>query len=476
MAEKDAIQPARDTITRAPTPALPALLFGSPSRVRYLVLLAACTLGFIAYIHRVGFAPGGVYLMKDLGLSGEQWGVVMAAFLVAYALFEVPWGVLGDRLGTRHLLTVMVLGWSAMTAGLALVGSNALFVESSLVAFALLLALRFAFGVFQAGIYPALSRMMTDWMPMQERGTAQGLVWTCSRLGGAVAPLLMVPLITHTGSWRLSFALVAVLGVVWCAAFWPWFRNTPEEMRRVNAAERDLIAGGRAPRVAGHAHLSWGVLLGSQSAWSLCLMYGFNGCGGNFFITLLPLYLREHRHLSADAMKWLSGLPLAFGVLACVGGGLLSDRIIRRTGNRKWGRRLVGLAGLTVAGFTLLATNWVEDVWVLAGLLSATFFCNDLSMGPAWASVADIGGRYAGTLGGAMNMMANLAGAAGALAAGFLFGKEFVLSLPGGTHALRLPGNDLVFLLFACSYWLASLCWLGVDVTKPLPGGTPGTT
>jgi sugar phosphate permease len=339
-----------------------------------------------------------------------------------------------------------------------------------------LLGLRFLFGMFQAGAFPGISRVLTDWMPVQERGTAQGFIWTCSRLGGAVAPFILGALVILFRGWEVAFVVVAVLGIAWCLAVWPWLRNRPEEMAGVNQAELSWIAGNRKERPGGHGNVPWTKLLGSRSVWALCLMYGFGGFSATFFITLLPDYLRDTRQLSVPTMQWLSGLPLACGVIACLGGGWISDSIIRRTGNRKWGRRLSGLIGFTCAGLALVATNGVQNVWALGALLSATFFFNDLSMGPAWASCADIGERYAGTLGGAMNMIGNIGGASGALVAGELFGREFVVPLNDVTGLFRnlhLIGNELVFVVFACSFWLGALCWLGVDVTKQIAAGAP---
>ncbi len=194
-------------------------------------------------------------------------------------------------------------------------------------------------------------------------------------------------------------------------------------------------------------------MLGSLSIWSLCLMYGFTGFSGNFFTNMLPLYLSEHRHLSLNGTAWLSAMPLAAGVVACILGGTASDWAIRRWKDRKWGRRFVGMIGLGLAGPAFLATLWCHDVWTLGLLLTLTFFGNDLSMGPAWASCADIGERYAGTVSGAMNMVSALAGAGGTALAGYLF---------------QHGRPELVFIIFAGVYVLASLCWLGVDVTRRL--------
>jgi nitrate/nitrite transporter NarK len=237
-------------------------------------------------------------------------------------------------------------------------------------------------------------------------------------------------------------------------------------MKRVNAAELDLIARGRPAAPAGHGRAPWTRLLASGSVWSLCLMYGFGAFSATFFITWLPDYLRDTRHLSPQEMQWLSGLPLACGVVACLVGGVASDAVIRRTGNRKWGRRFTGLVGHACAGLALLATNWVDEVWLLGCLLSATFFFNDLAMGPAWACCADIGGRYAGTLGGTMNMVGNFGAALMAVVVGYLFGQVFTVRVGGAAYAL--VGNTLVFVIFACSFWLAALCWLGVNVERPL--------
>lgn len=438
------------------------------THIRYWVLAGLCLLGLIAYVHRVGFSSAGTYLKADLQISDVDWSVVMAAFLIAYAVFEVPWGLLGDRFGARHVLALVTLAWSALTAAVALlifVPKNSLFLGWPL-AVAILIALRFAFGLFQAGAFPAISRVIADWLPVQERGTAQGVLWMSCRLGGAVSPFLLVWLVEDFGGWANAFILVAVLGGFYAVLFWKWFRNRPETLKSVNAAELDTIARGRGDRSTGHGPILWREMLRSRSVWCLCLMYGFGGFSATFFITLLPAYLREHRHLSATTMTWLQGLPLACGVIGCLVGGLVSDSIIRRTGNRAWGRRLSGMIGHALAGAALLATNWVTDVWALGALLCATFFCNDLAMGPAWACCADIGERSAGTLGGAMNTVGNLGGALGALTAGYLLGKVFFLVL--GANEYQVIGNELVFVVFAASFWLASLSWLGVDVTRPL--------
>ncbi len=426
-----------------------------PTRVRYLVLAAACSLAVLTYIQRQGYVAATPKIQQDLALNDEHIGYLAAVWLVAYGLFQVPVGLLGDRLGARHLLTILVLGWSLTVGEVALAAALP---PGGLMVFADLLLLRFLFGMFQAGGFPVLARVVADWVPAAQRGSAQGMIWTFSRLGGAVAPPLFLCLVSAFGGWAMPFWLLAGLGLLWCAGFWPWFRNYPKEMPQVNAAELDLIESresGSARRASDlkAVPLPMSRFLCSRNVWALCLMYGFVGFAGNFITSLLPIYLKGHRHLDDKATAWLSGLPLACGIVSCLLGGVLSDWLIRRSGNRKWGRRIVGSTVLMLAALAVLGSFWAHEVWLLALSTSAMFFFSDANMGPAWASCADVGERYAGTLSGAMNMTGSFFGAAGMAFAGACFHRN---------------QDEIVFMVFACSYALASACWLLVDVTKPL--------
>jgi MFS transporter, ACS family, glucarate transporter len=421
-----------------------------PSQVRYQVLAVACCLAFLTYINRLGFGVAASDIKRDLSLSDEQMGYLASAFLVAYGLFQIPGGLLGDRFGGRSLLTVVVLAWSLLSGATAL--APYLF-RSVASAFLFLVALRFLFGIFQAAEFPSLARVVADWVPVRERASAQGTIWMFSRLGGAVVPFLFTGMFWLFGTWTIPFGIMAGLGVMWCAGFWLWFRNTPEQMRGVNHAEQELIASDRPGRFTPSAPVPWSKIARSVDVWSLCLMYAFVGFAGNFFTNMMPLYLRDHRRLTNWDFTCLSALPLAGGIVSCLVGGLLSDWIIRRWGSRKWGRRFNGAVGLALAAVATLLIPRVDGVWVLGFLLGAAFFFNDLNMGPAWAACADIGERATGTISGAMNMAGAFAGAAGTAFAGFCFKRQ---------------QDDIVFLVYACSYALAALCWLGVDVTRPL--------
>jgi ACS family glucarate transporter-like MFS transporter len=441
----------------------------SATRVRYAVLASACALAVITYIHRAGFQSNSPELLRDLGMDVRDLSAMTVAFMLAYGLFEVPWGRLGDRFGARDLLVVVVLGGSLMTAGAAAV---VLLPGVYPVRIGFLLGLRFLVGMFQAGTFPVISRLMADWMPTTERGSAQGFIWMCSRAGGVLAPVLMVWLFHRLGNWRSPLVLGAGLGVLWCLAVWPWLRNRPEQMPRANAAERSLIAAGRGERSpVSHRGAPWGAMLRSSNVWALWWMYGFLGYSGNFFMYLFASYLQDYRHLDKDTSKWLTVIPFACGVVACISGGVMSDVIMKRSGDRRLGRRLVGICGLTLAGVTILISAWVEDVRWLGLVYGLTFLGNDLSMGPAWAAASDIGERHAGTLAGAMNMIASLMAALAAVVAGQLFHAADLAAKAGDPAGHRFF-MILPFVFFAASYFLGALCWLRVDVTETIPQET----
>ena len=421
-----------------------------PTHVRYLVLAAACSLAVLSYVQRQGFVAGTPRLQQDLGLNDEQLGWLLAGWLLAYGASQVPLGIVGDWLGARHLLTLLVLGWSLMLGGVAAI---ALLPVETWLPFALLLLLRCLFGMFQGGGFPGLARVVADWMPTPQRGFAQGLIWTWSRLGGFVAPLLVLYLFQVYSGWTTPFLVLGGMGIAWCCWFWPWFRNRPSEMRLVNAAECTLIEAGRPMAGRRAAAIPWSRLLTSRSALALCLMYGYLGFSGNFFTNWLPSYLKNHRGLSEEMALWLSAQPLAFGIVSCVLGGAASDWLIRRTGSPNWGRRLIGGTSMALAAVLILLSIWIEEVWLLGLTFNLTFFFNDAAMGPAWASAADVGERHAGTLSGAMNMTGQILAAIAMYAAGWLFQRHL---------------DDSVFVMFACSYALGALCWLAIDVTRPL--------
>jgi sugar phosphate permease len=446
-----------------PVPELYQKLAVSPTHVRYQVLAFACVLAVATYLQRLGFFKACPEIMESLHFDSRHIGKLSAAFLIAYGLFQVPGGLLADRFGGRTVLTTLVFVWSLLIAAVSLTvflpseSQFALFGSEYMLPtqFGFLIVVIFAFGAFQAGGFPVLGRIMADWMRLNERGLAQGTIWTISRLGGFIVPFAFTGLYRQSGSWAFPLVLFGSLGLLWCGFFWPWFRNRPEEKQSVNAVERASIAAGRAAVPSVRSTPPWSRMARSLSAWSLCLMYGCVGFSGNFFTSMLHTYLRQERNLSGIVEDWLAALPLGAGAVSCILGGLASDWIIRRSGNRRWGRRAVGLVGPALAAVAFFFVPRVSETWLLGVLLTVTFFGNDLIMGPAWASCADVGERFAGTLSGAMNMTGAFAGAGAMYLLGYLIQKQSGWYNP-----------PLMFAIFSGSYALAALCWFGVDATQ----------
>src|SRR5262249_44890128 len=196
-------------------------------------------------------------------------------------------------------------------------------------------------------------------------------------------------------------------------AFASWFRNRPDEKAGVNPAERALIDAGRTDTGAGHAHVPWLALLTNTNLWALCLMYFCAAYGWYFNITYLPTFLQEQFAVDPKSLvgSLYKGGPLWMGAVTCLLGGWLSDRFIRRTGNRKWGRRWFGLIGHSLCGLCYLACLYTGSAFTFFLAISMAAFWNDLTMGSAWAVCQDIGKRYAAIVAGFMNTIGNLGGA-----------------------------------------------------------------
>jgi nitrate/nitrite transporter NarK len=339
----------------------------------------------------------------------------------------------------------------------------------------------------EAGAYPNITRALHNWFPFRDRGIAQGAVWMSGRLMGGLTPLVWMILVEQLSlSWRTAFWIFGGLGIVWCIGFAFWFRNRPEEKPEVNAAERELILMGRTDVGAAHVHIPWLKLLTNLNLWCLCLMYFCAAYGWYFNITYLHAFLEEQYGVSPKS--WLGSIykggPLWMGALACLGGGWLTDRFIRRTGNRKWGRRLFGVVGHSLCALCYFACLFTTNAFTFFLAISLAAFCNDLTMGSAWAVCQDIGKRYAAIVAGCMNTIGNLGGAAAGWVTGYIlqyhlqnyavaYDVEIENLSPAAKAAGLLPGYEINFFVFALVYILAVLFWLRIDSTKPvIPEGS----
>jgi MFS family permease len=456
-----------------------------PTRVRYSVLALLCVLAMITYMDRAMYGSAKADLMKAVGRDVTDFYLVTIFFQLAYALFEIPTGWMGDRYGTRKTLIRIVLWWSAFVAltgmaGLAFPGTSWV-----VIGFGVFLVMQFCFGMGEAGAFPNISKSIYNWFSLAQRGTAQGAIWLSARFMGGLTPALWVVLTLYVGmTWRESLFLFAGLALLWCVVFAWWFRNRPDEHPAVNAAERDLITAGKAPPV-GHEGVPWGRIFGSRNVGFLCLMYMVTNFNWYFLLYNLPGMLKEQfpqlgkTREDQVLMALVGGGPLLIGMLGCITGGLLTDWHIRRTGDRKWARRAYGMMGYGLAAVAYLGAAvtlpLVQDKTlpfvVFAACAVLVGFFNDLIMGPSWATAQDIGRRYSAIVSGTMNMVGNLGAVLGLLVSGLIMKAHSVVeSLPGGGEktVIQPLGYVTCFYLYAGIYTLGVLVWLCIDPTKPV--------
>jgi len=359
-----------------------------PTHARYRVVVFALALAMIMYIQRVAISQAIVPIAADLHLNKAQTGVVLGAFGLSYALFEIPMGLLGDKLGVRWVLSQLVLIWSLFTA---LTGAAWNLVS--------LWALRFLFGAGEAGCFPNLTRMLSAWLPLSERVKAQAVMWAFGRWGGALAPPVAFFVIYHFG-WRLGFVALAMIGVAWVAAFLPWFRNDPAQHKSVNAAELALLGGGRE-LVLHERGIPWYRLLLQKDIFFLGLQYFGFSYTWYFYVTWLPTWLQQARGLAPGVAATYAMVPLAFGGLGSIVSGFLPLAI-----PRKW----VAVGGFFATAFLIAIIANMPGVALPMVLMGIASFTSDLTMPISWNTCVEIGKEYTATVSSTMNMLGNLAG------------------------------------------------------------------
>ena len=425
-------------------PGAPSVGFYSGIRTRVLGMTVA--LAFLTYMDRVCISVTAPAMMRDLRLTPLQMGFVFSAFTAAYALFEIPTGWWADRIGSRKVLTRIVVWWSVFT-GLTATAWN----------FPSLLAFRALFGAGEAGAWPTVARALSRWFPRQERGTAQGIFFMGAHLGGGAAPLLVTVLVSWMG-WRRIFPLLSVFGFVWAAFWFTRFRDeanahpsiSPEELAWIQKDSSD------ADTPIGHGSSIKSSLLRTALAtpgiWCLCLMYFTQTYGFNLYVTWLPTYLNHAKSLHGLTLGFLAGLPLLLSVLADLWGGLVTDRLSSKYGLR-FGRCSVGFGSLAAAGILLivgsLCSGWISAVFVALAAASSNFL-----LGASWGACSDIGGEHAATLSAAMNTSGQIGGVLSPIVFALLTRNQASWSAP---------------LYWAAGlYLLGSISWVVIHPETPL--------
>jgi MFS transporter, ACS family, glucarate transporter len=359
-------------------------------------------------------------------------------FTLAYSLFEIPSGRLGDVSGPRRVLTRIVLWWSGFTMLTGAATSRAM-----------LMSVRFLFGAGEAGAFPNMARALSEWFPPRERGRANSVMFFGSRVGGMLSAPIALLLIRGIG-WRASFVGFGCLGLVWAAAWHRWFRDRPSDHPAISPEELASIGLDRPARVTAHG-VPWLAFARSTNLQAICAMYFAYGYGLYFYFTWLPTYLTTVLHLSTTSGWIFSGLPFLLAGLANLAGGWLTDTLARVRGLYA-ARCGLGFAGFfTCAGLVLAAA-------VVAQPLALALGAVDLALGACWAVCLDVGVEHAGVVTGAMNTIGNIGGVLMPLAAGFIVD--------------RTGSWSTVLYVTAAVYACGAIAWLVIDPTTRLAPST----
>ncbi len=410
-----------------------------PTRARYWVIVFAVTLAIIQYIDKVCISQAAPFIQQDLHLSKKQMGWVFGAFTLAYALFEIPAGYLGDRFGPRRVLLRIALWWSFFIALLGRMWNCTS-----------LMVTQFLFGAGEAGAFPNLTKTFNQWLPREERPRAQGIMWMSARLGGALTPMLVFLCLQHV-NWRTAFLLFGLPGIVWAALFFWWYRDDPRAHPQVNAAEAALLPV--EPKTGDHFKAPWKRLATSRTVWCLCGQYFACSYSFWFFITWFPTYLLQARGFDVKQSAMLAGTPLFVGAFGSLFAGWVSPILSKRWGVRPVRRGLGAVGSAGAAGFLVLAT-YIANPYLAVATIALVAFCNDIQMPGAWTACMDVGGPAVGTLSGTMNMMGNLGGFLSPIICGYIVDQ---------THSW-----NLAFYVTAGAYVGGMFCWLGMDPVTPL--------
>ncbi len=432
-----------------------------PTFVRGRVLAFAFLLAVITYLDRICISAAAPSIMRDLHLSLEQMSLVFSAFTLAYSLFEVPSGWLGDVRGPRRVLTRIVLWWSGFTmlTGMA-AGMRSL------------LTIRFLFGAGEAGAFPNLLRAFSSWFPARERGKANGVLFLGSRVGGMLSTPIALLLINNIG-WRPSFVVFGALGLVWAAAWSAWFRDRPSEHSSVSAEElawielpsvvasRQPVVASDRPVVAsgnGVHQTPWRAILASRNLYAICAMYFAYGYGLYFYFTWLPTYLTQVLGFSAISGGLFASLPFLLAGIANVIGGWLTDRLARARGLRI-ARCGLGFAAFLTCACLVLGSATAADPVVKATMLAFALGSVDLALSACWAVCLDVGAAHAGVVTGFMNTVGNIGG--------------MIAPLVVGYSVTRWGSWTIPFYITATVYASGALAWLAIDpsrkITRPIP-------
>ena len=376
-----------------------------PSRTRWKILALLTLISVITYVDRVNISVAARQMMPALGLTQVQMGTVFSAFVLGYALFQVPGGWLGDRWGSRRVLTAAVVWWSLFTALTALAGT--LPTAQWMGILGSLILVRFLIGVGEAAALPNFNRTVADWLPSQERGLGMGVSIGGIGIGSALTPPIVAWMMVNYG-WQSAFYASGAAGVL-IALLWAWYaRDRPEQHPNVNEAELRYIRD--TPLALSPVEpVPWSAFLRTPTVWWLVLSYTGLGYIAYVYMSWFYLYLINERGFTVLRGAFFASGPFLAITVLCPLGGWVTDRLAVRLGVNR-GRSSVGCAGMLLSGLCILTGTQAADPVGAILLLSLGAGFLYFTVGAFWAGTIDLAPRHAGTLSGVMNTGANIGG------------------------------------------------------------------
>ena len=422
------------------------------AKVRFMLAFWLFVLSAVAFLDRTNISIAGLQISQEYGLGNQRLGWIFSAFLIGYAVFQVPAGVLAARFGPRKVLTFGVLWWGFATALTALLPSS---IPHAL---ALLIGIRFALGAGEAVIYPAANQFVARWFPQQERGFVNGLIFAGVGAGSGLTPPLLSWIITAHG-WRAAFWFSAVVGFVAGGVWWLIARDSPEQHPRISGSEIETIRLGLAQTLeikgmeAGQG-ISWRAIFARRDLAALMASYFSFGYVAWVFFSWFFLYMAQVRGFNLKSSARYAMLPFLCMTVFCIFGGYLSDRLTGLYGLRVGRCYLAAVALVLTAGFLVLGSQVHSPQLaglILAGGAGALY----LAQSSFWSVSADIAGRDSGVFSSLVNMGGQVGGALTAsltplIAARFGWTTSF-----GVAAVLAVVG---------------AVCWLAVHPERPLLG------
>ncbi len=406
---------------------------------RNIVLTLLTAISVITFLDRINISVAGASIMHDLNLSESQWGWVLSSFILSYGLLQIPMGVWGDKKGHRIVLSIIVIWWSIFTGLTGMAGS-----------FVILIAIRFLFGIGEAGAYPCMTGTIGRWFPRPETGKAQGYIWAASRLGGALTPFVVIPVLLAFG-WRIAFYILGVLGIIWVIIWYFWYRDNPAQLKGIKKAELNEIQSNHEEKKK--IIVPWNKILNNKQFWLILSMYWFYVWGSWFFFSWFPTFMEKGRGFEKSELTYAVAVPFLMGVIGNIAGGYLSDRFSKKYGV-KIGRRLLGVTGLTVSAVFMFLGGFIPGKMQVFIFLSLCFGVMDLMLPSAWAVCLDVGKKYAGAISGAMNTAGNIGGFVCATVFGYL---------------VEITGNyNFPLFIIGGMLLISAFIFLRIDATKQI--------